>query len=59
MFSERRENLNGDRLLIKWFGANLGKNIVGFDGGVEHSLAGPHHFAEIAQYRQSALATRQ
>ena len=57
MFSERRENLNGYRLLIKWFGASLGKNIVGFDGGVGHSLAGPRHFAEIAHCQQSCPNT--
>ena len=52
MFSEERENLNDYRLLIKWFGASLGKNIVGLDGGVGHSLAGSRRFAEIAHFRQ-------
>ena len=38
---------------IKWFGVILGNNIVRFDGGVGHSLAGPRHFAEIAHSWQS------
>ena len=55
-FSERRENLNGYRLLIKWFGASLGENIVRLDGGVGHSLAGSRRFAEIAHKWQCSSA---